>query len=330
MKKYHVYGVGNALVDTEYEVHEAFLERIDLKKGVTTMITKEERLKLIDKLEEHEHQIIQLAGGGSAANTIVAVAQLGGKSFYSCKVANDSTGDFFLTDLKKAGVDTNMTDEREEGHTGECISMVTADAERTMATHLGITADVSPDDLDASAIENSDYLYIEGYLVSSKTSLQAAKAAQEIARAANVKVSLTLSDPAMVENFKAEFDDLISGGVDLLFCNKDEALLWTGATTTDDAIETLRKHCPAFAVTLGAEGSVIFDGSLHTAPAIPVKAVDTTGAGDIFAGAFLYGITGGMSHRQAAMLGNRAASLLVSNFGARLTAEEANTLIKEE
>lgn len=328
MKKYTVYGIGNALVDTEYEVHDDFLQQIKMKKGVTAMVTIEERLGLINKLEEHEHQVIKLAGGGSAANTIVAVAQLGGSAFYSCKVANDKTGDFFLADLKEAGVDTNMTDDREDGHTGQCISMVTPDAERTMATHLGITADVSPNDLNREALQGSQYLYIEGYLVSSPSSLQAAKAAQKLAQAANVKVALTLSDPAMVEYFKGGFDELMSGGVDLLFCNKDEALLWTGASNIDDAIEVIKQQCSAFAITLGAEGSITYDGDLHSAPAVPAKAVDTTGAGDIFAGAFLQGITSGLSHQESAVLGNKAASRLVSSFGARLKAEEVIKYLK--
>lgn len=330
-KKYSVYGVGNALVDTEYEVHDSFIELAGLKKGTMDLISRDERLSLIDQLEAQEHQVVKQAGGGSAANTIVAVAQFGGQSFYTCKVANDHIGDFFLTDLIAAGVDTNMTqnkEDREQGHTGECISMVTPDAERTMATHLGITADVSANELHEDGIRNSDYLYIEGYLVTSPTSLSAAKAAQAIARSANIKVALTLSDPAIVEHFKDDFDSLIKAGVDLLFCNKDEALLWTGTEDIEAAIEVLKKHFPAFAVTLGASGSLTYDGSIHLVDSVATKAVDTTGAGDIFAGAFLYAITSGQSHEQAAALGNKAASLLVSSFGARLRQEQVNQLLK--
>lgn len=329
MKKYDVYGVGNALVDSEYEIHEAFLETAGIRKGTTALIELEDRVKLLEMLKKHEHQVIKQAGGGSAANTIVAVSQLGGNSFYTCRVANDAIGDFFLKDLAEAGVDTNMSgkaSQRDAGHTGECISMITPDAERTMATHLGITANVALTDIDETAIQNSTYLYLEGYMVSSPDNFRVCQKAQEIARAAGVKVSLTLSDPAMVENFRNEFDTLISKGVDLVFCNREEAMLWSNTTTSQDAIKALESRFPSFALTLGSSGSVVYDGRLHEIASVPVKAVDTTGAGDIFAGSFLYGITNGMSFSEAGALGSRAASLLVSNFGARLSQDEMNRL----
>jgi len=323
IKKYDVYGIGNALVDTEYEVDDEFIAATKLQKGIMTLIEADERAELIHLLEEkHEHQVVKLAGGGSAANTIVIVAQLGGASFYSCKVANDKTGDFFMKDLTDAGVDTNLDDSRESGITGECISMVTPDAERTMTTHLGITQDLSVKELDADSLENSTYLYIEGYLVSSPTGFEAALKAQSIARAAGVMVTLTLSDPAMVENYKAAFNQLISGGVDILFCNEDEAILWTGAATRDDAIKIIQEACPKFAITCGKEGAIVSDGiKISMVPGIPTTPVDTTGAGDIFAGSFLYALSRGASYREAAMLANSAASLLISNYGARLTAD---------
>lgn len=329
--KYDVYGVGNALVDSEYEVHEHFLGEAGIRKGTMALVSLEERLALIKKLESHEHRVVKQAGGGSAANTIVAVSQLGGKSYYSCKVARDSIGDFFLADLAKANVDTNMSydsAERDSGHTGECISMVTPDAERTMATHLGITEEVSPEDLDVESIKNSSYVYIEGYLVTSPISFKAAQKAISIAKSADVKVALTLSDPAMVENFKPKFDSLVNSGIDLVFCNREEAQLWTKTENSDAAIEVLKSRFPSFALTLGSSGSVVYDGSLHNIAAIPTDAVDTTGAGDIFAGAFLYGITNGLSFSEAGNLGSKAASLLVSNFGARLDQKTVDANLK--
>ncbi len=327
MKKYDVYGIGNALVDTEYEVDEAFIADIQWDKGLMTLIEADERAELIHLLEvKHEHQVIKLAGGGSAANTIVIVAQLGGSAFYSCKVANDKTGDFFMKDLTAAGVDTNLDGNREPGVTGECISMVTPDAERTMLTHLGITQNFSTEELNQEALENSTYLYIEGYLVSSPSGLEAALKAQSIARAAGTTVALTLSDPAMVENFKTTFERLTSQGVDMLFCNEDEAMLWSGAGTREDAITAIKETIPKFAITCGKDGAVVCDGSeTFTIPGIPTKPVDTTGAGDIFAGSFLFALSRGKSFPEAAMLANKAASLLISNFGARLTPEVVNT-----
>ena len=319
MKKYDIYGIGNALVDTEYEVDDAFISKAGVGKGLMTLIDSDERKRLLNLLEvEHEHRAIKQAGGGSAANTMVAAAQLGANSFYSCKVASDETGDFFMSDLKIAGVDTNLDAGREEGITGKCISMVTPDAERTMTTNLGISETLSPNELNREALRNSTYLYIEGYLVTSPTAFEAVKETIDIAKEAGVQVSLTLSDPAMVENFKASFDALAELGIDLIFCNEDEARLWTAASNRGEAMARLRTVCGKVVMTCGKEGALVFDGSEETmSVGIPTKAVDTTGAGDIFAGTFLFGLTHGMSFPACADLANRAASLLVSSFGAR-------------
>ena len=331
MTNYDVYGVGNALVDSEYEVDDGFLNIAKLQKGVMTLIEADDREQLIHLLEnEHEHRVVKQAGGGSAANTMVAVAQFGGKAFYSCKVASDETGDFFMHDLKAAGVTTNLDQGRETGITGKCISMVTPDAERTMCTHLGITANLGVKELNPDALRQSKYLYIEGYLVTSPTAMQAAKDAQAIARAAGVKVSLTLSDPAMVEFFKQGFDDLAEGGVDLVFCNEDEACLWTASRSREEAMDRLKTICPQVVMTCGKDGAMIFDGDATTlVPGFAAKALDTTGAGDMFAGAFLYGINHGMSHVQAASMANKAASLLVANFGARMPIADVQALLTQ-
>ena len=319
MKKYDIYGIGNALVDTEYEVDDAFISKAGVGKGLMTLIDSDERKRLLNLLEvEHEHRAIKQAGGGSAANTMVAAAQLGANSFYSCKVASDETGDFFMSDLKIAGVDTNLDAGREEGITGKCISMVTPDAERTMTTNLGISETLSPNELNREALRNSTYLYIEGYLVTSPTAFEAVKETIDIAKEAGVQVSLTLSDPAMVENFKASFDALAELGIDLIFCNEDEARLWTAASNRGEAMARLKTVCGKVVMTCGKEGALVFDGSEETmSVGIPTKAADTTGAGDIFAGTFLFGLTHGMSFPACADLANKAASLLVSSFGAR-------------
>ena len=319
MKKYDIYGIGNALVDTEYEVDDAFISKAGVGKGLMTLIDSDERKRLLNLLEvEHEHRAIKQAGGGSAANTMVAAAQLGANSFYSCKVASDETGDFFMSDLKIAGVDTNLDAGREEGITVKCRSMVTPDAERTMTTHLGITETLSPNELNREALRNSTYLYIEGYLVTSPTAFEAVKETIDIAKEAGVQISLTLSDPAMVENFKASFDALAELGIDLIFCNEDEARLWTAASNRGEAMARLKTVCGKVVMTCGKEGALVFDGNEETmSVGVPTKAVDTTGAGDIFAGSFLFGLTHGMSFPACADLANRAASLLVSSFGAR-------------
>lgn len=330
MNTYDVYGLGNALVDTEYEVDDEFLRHAELPKGLMTLIELDDRHRIIRLLEdEHEHEVVKQAGGGSAANTMVIIAQLGARAFYSCKVASDDIGDFFVKDLLAAGVDTNLAEQREEGTTGQCISMVTPDAERTMTTYLGITNFLSTGELNPDALRNSKYIYIEGYPVSSETGYEAMLQAQSIAKAAGVEVSLTLSDPAMVQNFKVKFETMLDVGVDLLFCNHDEARLLTGADSVDDCITAMKQYSQKFVITCGKDGSVAFDGeTLHRSAGVPVKPVDTTGAGDIFAGAFLYALSQGKGFEEAGQLANRSASVLVSNFGARLTQEVVNGSLK--
>lgn len=332
MANFDVYGVGNALVDTEYEVDDEFIRIANLQKGVMTLVEADAREKLLHLLEhEHELQVIKQAGGGSAANTIVAVAQFGGRSFYSCKVANDTTGDFFMRDLQAVGVETNLNAGREPGITGKCISLVTPDAERTMTTHLGITASLGVNELNPDALRRSNYLYIEGYLVTSPSAMAAAKEAQSIARAAGVKVSMTLSDPAMVDNFNQAFDELAEGGIDLIFCNEDEAKLWTAAKSRDEAMLRLKSICPRVAMTCGKDGAMVFDGqTVSLVPGFPARAIDTTGAGDMFAGAFLYGINHGMNYLEAARLANRAAAMLVTNFGARMPTMDVRALLSSD
>ena len=330
MKNYDVYGIGNALVDTEYQVDESFLSYTELPKGIMTLINEEERQRLIHKLEQ-EHEIMKQSGGGSAANSMVIISQLGGSAFYSCKVANDAPGDFFIQDLRTAGIDTNLSDERELGTTGQCISMVTPDAERTMTTCLGITNFLSPDELNPDALRASAKLYIEGYLVSSESGLEAALEAQAIAKAAEVDISLTLSDSTIVENFLPNFQHILDSGVDLLFCNHEEARLLTGNESVEDCARSLQDICRKFVITCGQNGSLSFDGRRFTRiNGVPTKAIDTTGAGDIFAGAFLFSLRQGKSFAAAAELANRSASMLVASFGSRLSQSEVTRHLKNK
>ena len=325
MKKYHVYGVGNALVDMEFEVEDAFFEERGIDKGVMTLVDEPRQHELIAHLDAFEGK---KASGGSAANTIIAVNYFGGNAFYSCKVANDELGDFYINDLQAAGVDTNIDDGRKEGVTGKCLVMITPDAERTMNTFLGITETFSVDELHQEAIKDSEYLYMEGYLVTSDTGRHAAIEARKIAEEAGVKTALTFSDPAMVEFFKTGLAEMIGDGVDLLFCNEAEAKSWSGSDDLNQALESLKSVAKTFAVTLGSKGAMVFDGKqmIEISPH-PVKAIDSNGAGDMFAGAFIYGITHGHSFYEAGNIASLAAARVVSQFGPRLKAEDHKDII---
>ena len=322
MTTYHVCALGNALVDTEIEVSESDLNTLGIEKGLMTLVDEERQHFLQQNLSDHL-VMSKRACGGSAANTVISLSQFGGKSFLSCKVAGDENGQFYLQDLADNGVDHNIQAQITEGITGKCLVMITDDADRTMNTFLGTSADLSTADIHADAIENSEYLYIEGYLVTGASSLQAVHRACDIARAAGTKIALSLSDPGIVEHFHESLKAIIGNGIDLLFCNKQEALSWCKTDNLDQALEHLQTTAAQFAVTLGSQGAVVFDGTdyLH-APPQPVTAVDTNGAGDMFAGAYLYGITQGYSCLSSAVFANRAASAVVSQYGPRLHSAE--------
>jgi len=325
--KYHVYGIGNALVDKEFEVSDEFLAEMKIEKGMMTLIEKEEQEQLLAQLKE-KFGLKKRAGGGSAANSIVAISQFGGKTFYACKVADDETGDFYMKDLEEAGVTTKLDQIKGDGVTGKCMVMVTDDAERTMNTYLGITSDFSEDDLHLDELKDSEYLYIEGYLVTSDVSRGAAIKARKIASENNVKTAFTFSDPAMVSFFKDGVNEIIGDGVDVLFCNEEEASIFTGKENLDEAISELSKVADKIIVTLGSKGAKVVTGDKEVDVAVSaVTAVDTNGAGDMFAGAFMYGLTQGMSDRDAGMLASESAARIVATFGARLPKDTQQDLL---
>jgi len=328
MRNYDIYGIGNALVDSEYMVSEEFLNLTGFPKGNMTLTNLTNRRNLTHLLEvEHNYQMLKLAGGGSAANTLVAASQVGIKAYYSCKIGNDDKGKFFLKEIANHGIKSNAI--AKGGYTGECISMVTPDAERTMVTNLGVSEEFSVNELYPKALCESKILYIEGYLIGSPNGLDAVLRAQAIARKSGVKVALTLSDKVMIENFRPAFDAVFKNGVDILFCNAQEGMLWTNAHTINRAAVILSKACPTSVITCGKDGALVSEAQkICHVPGFEVSAVDTTGAGDNFAGAFLAKLCQGLTHEEAALYANRSASTLVKFYGARLPASGMDDLCK--
>ncbi len=325
--KYHVYGIGNALVDMEFSVSDEFLKENKIEKGLMTLIEEDKQQYLSENLI-NTFGLKKRAGGGSAANTIVAISQLGGKTFYACKVANDEGGDFYMKDLHQAGVETKLDQVQGSGVTGKCMVMVTEDAERTMNTYLGITSDFCETDLHFEELINAEYLYIEGYLVTSDCSRDAAIAARKIAAENNVKTAFTFSDPAMVTYFKEGVAEIIAEGVDVLFCNEEEAQIYTETNNLKDAIVALEAIAKKIVITQGKKGAtIVSSGKQTTVKAKQVNAVDTNGAGDMFAGAFMYALTHGYSDKEAGELATHAAAEIVTAFGARLEKERLLALL---
>lgn len=329
MARYNIYGLGAALVDTEIEVSDADLASLKVEKGVMTLVDESRQHELVRDLEGHlVHS--RRASGGSACNSIIAASYFGASTYYSCKVADDDNGSFFIGDLRNAGVAADFDGVREAGITGKCLVMITPDAERSMNTFLGISATLSVAELDEAALSNSDYLYMEGYLVTSDTGRAAAIRARQLAQNSGVKTAISLSDPGMVQFFKDGLAEMIGDGVDLLFCNEAEALGWANTDDLDVAISEISKIAKCFAVTRGARGAVIVKGDERIdIAATAVKAVDTNGAGDMFAGAFLYALTAGCSLAHCGELASAAAAKVVSGFGPRLQPEDHQRLLVE-
>lgn len=320
--KFDVYGVGNALVDKEFEVDESFFQEHDIEKGLMTLVGEEEQQRLLDVLVE-KYGIKKRAGGGSAANTLYALSQFGGNAFLCCKVANDETGDFYLNELGNQTIKTNTASQREDGTTGRCIVMISPDAERTMHTFLGVSETVSEEEIDFDAVKQSEYVYIEGYLVTSPSAKAAVVELKKFAEKNNIKTAMTFSDPAMLEYFLDNVNDVLGTGVDLLFCNEKEVKLWAQTDDFDAACEKMKGKAKRFAITRGAKGARLFDGNNYIEVAAhSVKAVDTNGAGDMFAGAFMYAITQGQDFETAGKLASLASATVVSSFGPRLEADQ--------
>ena len=297
-----------------------------------TLVDEARQFELLAALDSHH---VKRSCGGSACNTIVAARSFGSTGFYSAKVAEDDDGRFFIEDLQATGVDfhtlavsaasasASASASTSASITGKCLVMVTDDAERTMNTFLGANLELTSNEIDETSLINSEWLYLEGYLVTDEARTNVALQAMELAKANRVKTSLSLSDPFVVQVFGNNLRKVIGDGVDLLLCNSAEALGLTCTESLEAAADQLKKFAKTFVITIGAGGSLTFDGEqLISTSAVSVLAVDTNGAGDMFAGAFLYAINTGHDYAWAAKFANAASARVVSQFGPRIEAVE--------
>jgi len=311
---YDVYGVGNAIMDLQLQCEDTFLDSIGVEKGIMTLVEEAQQKYVLDALAEHD---VHQCSGGSAANTIVGIADFGGSSAYACKVGDDDFGRQYQTEMHELGV--KLVVDSGFGKTGNCVVLITPDAQRTMLTHLGVSSSLSAADVDAEEIGKAQYVYVEGYLFTGESTRAAALKTIELAKQQNVKVALTVSDPFLIDMCRSQFRELIEGPVDLLFCNEQEARALTGFDDPIECAHEIHKHAENVALTLGKKGSIIMhEGEVIPIEGIKVNAVDTTGAGDMYAAGVLYGITSGRSWQQAGHLGSHAAAQIVSQLGARL------------
>lgn len=313
-RAFNVYGIGNAIVDLQLNAEDEDLRLLGLDKAAMKLadVTEQEQV-----LKHCASRCIHLASGGSAANSMIAVAQLGGSTAYGCLVGHDRYGEFYLKEMRALGVELQTTPLRDVT-TGTCVILITPDAERTMVTHLGASACFSPVDVSEELLSQSEWLYVEGYLLSCAQGAAAAEKAVAAAKKAGVKVALGFSAGFIVQHFRAPLEKIVASA-DLIFANAEEAQLFTGEQDETLMLQRLFEAVPAGVVTLGERGSaVFFDGRICFVPAVRTQAVDLTGAGDMFAGAFLYGITHGLNGEEAGNLASFLSAEVVSQLGPRL------------
>lgn len=248
-----LFAIGNALIDQEFKVSDDFLTQQNLQKGTMQLTDGETQAALYSSLQASQVYSCQ-ASGGSAANTTVAFSALGGSAFYACRVGNDDLGKIYLDGLNDAGIQT-AAQSISDGVTGTCMVLVSQDSERTMHTFLGITAELSDSQIDFSPLNSAKWLYIEGYLSTSDSAQAAVKEARKIAKANGVQIALTLSDPAMVQYARQGLDELLDDGVDLLFCNEHEAMMYTETDTVEAALAKLKLLSKHIVITQSAKGA---------------------------------------------------------------------------
>lgn len=307
-------GLGNSLVDIQVHSTDNALNRMQLKKGEMVLIEENEmkrQLKLFKSKPYHK------CPGGSAANSIIAFSKFGGKAAYITLLGNDDNGNYYKNDFENLNV--KLSAKQLEGvPTGICFVIITNDGERTMSTFLGATGLFSEEFVDEDLIARSKWLYIEGYQFSTEESTKAIFKAIEIAKKHNTKIALTISDAFVINNFRPALAKALKE-TDLIFCNENEALLYSKKYDTQSAIKFMQQSSKNSVVTLGAKGAVVgWLGQVYQIPPYPANPKDTTGAGDMFAGAFMYGILYSESAEIAGNLASYSASRIVSQIGARL------------
>ena len=312
--RFDVIGIGNAIVDVLVRSDDSFLAEHGLTKGAMTLIDAAEASRLYAAMGPARE-----CSGGSAANTVAALASIGASCAFVGKVRDDQLGQVFVHDIRALGVAFETAPAPRGAPTARCLIFVTPDAQRTMQTYLGASVGLSPEDIEPKRIAAAKITYLEGYLWDPPAAKEAFRKAAHAANAAKRLVALTLSDPFCVARHRAEFRELVEGHVDLLFANEEEIKSLYQVATFDEALQKVRGHCQVAALTRSAKGAVVVAGEeVHVVDAAPVATVaDTTGAGDAFAAGFLYGFTHGFDLARSGLAGAIAAAEVIGHVGAR-------------
>src|SRR5262245_49575153 len=315
MKEFQLCGLGNALVDIFLEISENEFASLNFERGSMRLVDVEEQKMLLDRYQKHEPK---LASGGSVANSVIAFSQLGGQAAFIGCVGDDRYGLFYASEFEELGIDIGNPIIVNEA-TGTSVCIVTPDAERTMRTCLGVANHLSARHVDEARITKSDWLFIEGYVFANPNTGQTAiREAIRVAKQNSTKVAITCSDAFVVNVFGDALHEALKH-TDLFFCNESEACAVAKAGTAEEAFRQLKGKIPSLVVTNGPHGAYIrHDGVETHVPAFPTDPKDLTGAGDMFAGSFLYGITHGVAPAKAARAAGFLCHKVISQVGARL------------
>tara|TARA_B100001063_G_scaffold163635_1_gene152687 strand:+ start:1141 stop:2133 length:993 start_codon:yes stop_codon:yes gene_type:complete len=320
MKKMLIYGIGNALVDSEYKVTDEELNQLNLTKGCMELNDIDNHNKLSTELKK-KHGVVKMMPGGSVANSLYALAQFGENVIFTGRVSNDNIGATFEESLRFVGMKSAIK-HADNGITGECIVLITPDHERTMYTCLGVSSDLSKEDISKESIINSEYLLIEGYLVTSDDTKDVAKYCLDIANENNVKKIITLSDPNVVNFFKENMMELINKKFDIIFCNKQEAYNISSSDNIDDSISFLNKYSDEIIITSGSDGAYVFyDNLLTHVTCDNVTPVDLTGAGDMFLAAYLVSKNNDKTISESIHFANKCSGRIIQKYGAKFDSE---------
>ncbi len=315
MREFQLYGLGNALVDIFLEVSDEEFASLGFQRGSTQLVDLAEQKTLLQRYENRQPRLVS---GGSLANSLVAFAQLGGQAAFLSCVGDDRYGLFYQAEFEELGIDIGNPVVVGQS-TGTCLCLITPDAERTMRTCLGVGSQLSAKHVDERRLQNSEWLFVEGYMLANpQTGQEAIREAVRLARRHDVRIALTCSEAFIVQHFGDAFFETLAQ-TDLLFCNASEARAVTGAASAEEAFAVLKDKVPSALVTDGAHGVYVRHAGIEThVPAFPCQPVDLTGAGDMLAGAFLYGMLGGIPADRAARAACYLATMVICQVGARL------------
>lgn len=312
--QYDVYGMCNALFDIQAEVDDETLAKLDLAKGSMALMTDEQQRKIVSSVST---SIVNTAPGGSGANTMIGVVQLGGSASFTSRVGPDQHGERYRAGMLAEGVKPNLG--VGEGSTGISLILITPDAQRTMLTYLGMSQSLQREDVVESDLRNSKFLYVTGYLWDTDNQKEAVLYAMSEANRAGVQVALSLSDPFCVHRHKEDFRRLLQEHVDVVIGNAHEAMALSETENAAEAIRWLSEKCRLSVVTRDERGSIVRTGDCeYTIAPYPVQAVDTTGAGDMYAAGLLYGLTHELPLEATGRLASYMAAQVVGHLGPRL------------